>query len=106
MNISLAYTASSPFVNPRMSSPFTKALLSRLLWWVLRASEKDPDGGERKGGGNGLGCLLANSASPVSNRNGGVSFARGGASACEGVVVENATSGRHLGGLWMRDRRG
>ena len=70
MNISLSKTASSPFVYPFMSSPLTNARLSRLLLWVLKGSEKEPDGGDKKGGGKGLGALFANNASPVSNRNG------------------------------------
>jgi len=40
------------------------------MWWVLRGSEKDPEGGDKNGGGKGLGRLFANSASPVSNLNG------------------------------------
>jgi hypothetical protein len=87
-----------------MSSPFTKARRSRLRWWVLRGSEKDPDGGDRKGGGNGLGALFANNASPVSNRKGEISLCNVGES---GVAdVENVKSGRHLGMPWMRDLRG
>lgn len=38
--------------------------------WVLRASEKEPEGGERKGGGNGLGLRFAKRAMPVSKRKG------------------------------------
>ena len=103
INWSLAYTASSPFVYPRMTCPFTLARRSRLRSCVLRGSENDPEGGDRKGGGNGLGALLANNASPVSNRKGGISLCKVGGS---GVAdVENVNSGRHLGGLWMRDRR-
>jgi len=87
-----------------MSSPFTKARRSRLMWCVLRGSEKDPDGGERNGGGNGLGALLANNASPVSKRKGAISLCNVGVS---GVAdVEKVSSGRHLGALWMRDLRG
>jgi hypothetical protein len=43
---------------------------------VLRGSEKDPEGGDRKGGGNGRGGRLANSEMPVSNRNGRLSMPR------------------------------
>jgi hypothetical protein len=87
-----------------MSSPFTNERLSRLLWCVLRGSENDPEGGDRKGGGKGLGALLANKANPVSNRKGGISLCNEGAS---GVAdVENVNSGRHLEVLWMRDLRG
>jgi len=71
---------------------------------VLRGSEKDPEGGDRNGGGNGLGALFANKASPVSNRKGGISLCKVGVS---GVAeVEKVNSGRHLGRLWMRDLRG
>jgi len=37
---------------------------------VLSGSEKDADGGDRKGGGNGLGARLAKRAVPVSNLKG------------------------------------
>lgn len=87
-----------------MSSPFTKLRLSRLRWWVLRGSEKDPDGGERNGGGNGLGARLAKRASPVSNLKGGGRFCGAGLSAS--TEVEKVNSGRHLEMLWLRDRRG
>jgi hypothetical protein len=87
-----------------MSSPSTNVRLSRLLWWVLRGSEKEPEGGERKGGGKGLGGLLAKSASPVSNRKGGTSPCAGGISSPGAVdVVERA---RHSGELWVRERGG
>ena len=71
---------------------------------MLRGSEKDPEGGDRNGGGKGLGALLANNASPVSNRKGRDSRCKVGVSAS--AAVENANSGRHLGRLWMSDRRG
>lgn len=47
---------------------------------MLRGSEKDADGGDRKGGGNGRGGRFANRAIPVSNRNGsmGIEQAFGG----------------------------
>ena len=80
-----------------MSSPLTNARLSRLRLWVLRGSEKDPEGGDRNGGGKGLGALLANNANPVSNRKGRVSLCKVGVSAS--AVVEKANSGRHLGEL-------
>ena len=71
---------------------------------MLRGSEKEPEGGDKNGGGNGLGALFANSASPVSNRKGGISLCNVGVS---GVAeVENVNSGRHLGRLSMRDLRG
>ena len=37
---------------------------------MLRASEKEPEGRERKGGGKGRGVRLAKRAKPVSNLNG------------------------------------
>jgi hypothetical protein len=77
MKRSLAYAASSPFVHPLMSAPLTFSRLSRLLSCVLSASEKEPDGGERKGGGNGRGERLAKSAMPVSKRNGGAASGEG-----------------------------
>lgn len=72
MKYSLAYTASSPFVSPRISLPPTYALArrSRLRSCVLSGSLKDPDGGERKGGGKGRGVRFAKSATPVSKRKG------------------------------------
>jgi hypothetical protein len=45
--------ASSPFVTPRIISPLTLGLRSRLRLWVDSGSEKDPEGGEKKGGGKG-----------------------------------------------------
>jgi hypothetical protein len=81
-----------------------KTLLSRLLWWVLRGSEKEPEGGERKGGGKGLGGLFANKASPVSNLKGIAAFRKVGASARVVVAAEEARSGRHLTALWAKCR--
>jgi hypothetical protein len=77
----------------------TNARLSRLLWWVLSGSEKDPEGGDKNGGGKGLGALFANKAIPVSNRKGMCSLRSSGVSASAEVDVEKASSGRHLGGL-------
>jgi hypothetical protein len=37
---------------------------------VLKGSEKEPDGGEKNGGGKGLGALLASRAYPVSKTKG------------------------------------
>lgn len=37
---------------------------------MLSGSEKEPDGGERKGGGKGRGARLAKRETPVSKRNG------------------------------------
>lgn len=54
------------------------------------------DGGDKNGGGNGLGALFANRASPVSNRNGGVDLRNTFGSDSE-IDVENGTSGCHLG---------
>jgi hypothetical protein len=71
---------------------------------VLSGSENDPDGGERKGGGKGLGALLAKRASPVSNLKGGWRVCRTGLSVS--TEVEYVNSGRHLEELWLRDRRG
>jgi len=45
---------------------------------VLRGSEKDPDGGERNGGGNGRGARFANKPTPVSNRKGSLVVSCGG----------------------------
>jgi hypothetical protein len=67
---SLANAASSPFVQPLMRSPLTLGRRSWLRSWVLRGSLKEPEGGERKGGGKGLGARLAKRAMPVSNRKG------------------------------------
>ncbi len=54
-----------------MSRPSTNvARLSGPWWCVLRGSLKEPDGGDRKGGGKGRGARFAKSATPVSNRNG------------------------------------
>jgi hypothetical protein len=87
-----------------MSSPLTKVRLSRLLWWVLSGSEKEPDGGERKGGGNGRGGLFAKSERPVSNRKGAVLLWAGWVSSVSAIaVVENAL-GRHGWELWMSER--
>jgi hypothetical protein len=53
---------------------------------VLSGSENDVEGGELKGGGNGLGVRLAKSATPVSKRKG--SFA---APCCDsGRAVDDA----------------
>lgn len=65
IKLSLAYTASSPLVKPRIKSPLTKTLRC-----VLRGSEKELDGGDRKGGGKGRGVLLAKRDMPVSKRKG------------------------------------
>jgi hypothetical protein len=45
---------------------------------VLRASEKDPEGRERKGGGKGRGVRLAKRARPVSNLKGRLRGSDGG----------------------------
>lgn len=37
---------------------------------MLRGSEKDADGGDRNGGGNGRGTFFAKRAMPVTNLNG------------------------------------
>ena len=77
----LANTASSPFVYPLISCPSTNACRrSRLRLCVLSGSLNDPDGGDRNGGGNGLGVRFANNPMPVSNRNG--SFGNSTSSVC------------------------
>jgi hypothetical protein len=76
---------------------------------VLSGSEKDPEGGDKNGGGNGLGALLANNAKPVSNLNGQIAVCRAcavGATALAAVEDAAASSGWHRGGLWRRERRG
>ena len=55
-------TASSPFVMPLIVSPLIDGLLSLLRLCVLRGSEKDPEGGERNGGGKGRDGRLAKRA--------------------------------------------
>ena len=62
--------ASSPLFKPRMSSPRTDNLLSWLRPWVVKGSEKEDEGGDKKGGGNGREGRLAHSAYPVSKRKG------------------------------------
>jgi hypothetical protein len=59
-------TASSPLVIPFTYCPSTDGRGSRLREWVVRGSEKDPDGRERKGGGNGREGRFAKVAYPVS----------------------------------------
>ena len=81
---------------------------SRLLSCVLRGSENEADGGDRNGGGNGRGVLFAKSDNPVSNLKGQRSFCKVGVRASAAAVEETdaANSGRHLGMLWISDRRG
>lgn len=84
-----------------MRSPFTTA---RALSCVLRGSEKETEGGDRKGGGKGRGARLANKPMPVSKRNGSRGrFGRGfgsicallGSSSCSSVMsVERLRRGR------------
>jgi hypothetical protein len=78
-----------------MSSLLTSGRLFRLLWCVLRGSENDADGGDRNGGGKGLGGRLAYKEMPVSNRKGGISLRKGGLSGWVEVEAD-ANSGRHL----------
>ena len=67
-----------------MSRPSTNvARLSGPWWCVLRGSLKEPDGGDRKGGGKGRGARFAKSATPVSNRNGSFGSVDGSKSALE-----------------------
>jgi hypothetical protein len=87
-----------------MSSPSTNARLSRLRLCVLSGSEKDPEGGERKGGGKGRGGLLAYRAIPVSKWNGDFSKRIGGVWVDSGFT-EAATSGRHREALRRKLRR-
>lgn len=71
---------------------------------MLRGSEKEPEGGERNGGGNGLGLRFANKARPVSNRNGEDFLCR----ECSSIASDpndDTRSGRHLGSVGMKDRR-
>ena len=70
---------------------------------MLRASEKDPEGGDKNGGGKGLGALFANSAIPVSNLKGVLLDRREEVWAfCE----IGATSGRDVWRFWTRHRLG
>lgn len=62
---------------------------------MLRGSEKDTDGGDKKGGGNGRGDRFANSPMPVSKRKGGFPYCDGDCDCCE------ATEARLL---WHRPR--
>lgn len=68
----------------------------RLRWCVLSGSLKEPDGGDRNGGGKGRGARLANSATPVSKRNGSRGSAAAASSASDGA---NDTV---LASLWVR----
>ena len=56
---------------------------------VLSGSLNEPDGADRKGGGNGLGGRLAKRAMPVSKRKGG---SRGGC-AVEEAMPSSASDG-------------
>ena len=67
MKVSCMRSASSPLVRPRMTCPSTDGRRSRLRCQVLNGSEKDADGGERKGGGKGRDGRLANMPQPLSN---------------------------------------
>lgn len=81
-----------------MSSPFTSGRLFRLLWCVLRGSEKDPEGGDRNGGGKGLGARLAYREIAVSNRKGRISLREEGLSGSGfAEVVTDGNSGRRVG---------
>lgn len=51
---------------------------------MLRGSENEPDGGDRNGGGKGLGVRFAKSAKPVSKRKGSFGIESGSGS---GVVT-------------------
>jgi hypothetical protein len=51
---------------------------------VLRASEKEPDGRERKGGGKGRGVRFAKRAMPVSNLKGRFAGSAGGSGGLAG----------------------
>lgn len=57
-------------------------LLSLLLSCVLRGSLNDPEGGDRNGGGKGLGALLANNPMPVWNRYGSLGKTEGSSLPC------------------------
>lgn len=50
---------------------------------MLRGSEKDTDGGDKKGGGNGRGDRFANSPMPVSKRKGDFPYCDGDCDATE-----------------------
>ena len=82
-----------------MSCPLTKTRRSRLWWCVLRGSEKETDGGERKGGGNGRGARFANNTMPVSKRKG--RMGNGALSSEEGDDAE----ANHLPRLTRHDTR-
>lgn len=71
---------------------------------MLNGSEKEVEGGDIKGGGNGREGRFANNASPVSNRNGVLSARRVSAEVASLDVV-GARSGRGLVALWMKPRR-
>ena len=58
--------ASSPLVIPARSSPSTVGLRYETLVWVVKGSEKDPEGGEMNGGGKGRVGRLAKIEYPVS----------------------------------------
>jgi hypothetical protein len=67
---------------------------------VLNGSEKELAGGDKKGGGKGLGGLLAYNARPVSNRKGRMYLCRAGVS--PSADVEDANCGSHLDAVWIR----
>ncbi len=60
--------ASSPLFRPRTSSPSTDNLLSWLSPWVVKGSEKDDEGGERKGGGKGRGSFGTQSVASLESK--------------------------------------
>lgn len=73
---------------------------------MLKGSENEPEGGDRKGGGKGLGALFAYRENPVSNRKGGISLRGAFWGFAIGDVVEvGASSGQHREAAGMKERR-
>lgn len=87
MKFGATRTASSPFVSPRISSPFTDGRLSWLRKWVVKGSENDVEGDETNGGGNGREGRFEQREKPVSKQNGEFDRRPVTAPSGDGVVV-------------------